>query len=263
MVEHWKPVPANWQERSRTSSISHCCRGSHPLQNGAQEGHGELLQQRLPICTHIYSTVMKCFERLVLARISSCLSKDLDPLQFAFACCHNRSTADAISLALLDHQDNSNTYIGLLVLDHSLTFNNIISSVLVNKLQNLGLCSFLFNSILDFRIGKTQTVHIGNNISSSLTINIGAPQGCVANSLYAHDCVARHSSNTIYKFAHDTTAVGRISDRDKETYRSEVDQLVEWCCKNNLVRNIGKTEELIVDVRNTHQSSSRDQQRKE
>ncbi|KAI3352136.1 hypothetical protein L3Q82_020943, partial [Scortum barcoo] len=42
-------------------------------------------------------------------------------------------------------------------------------------------------------------------------------------SLFTHDCVATHSSNTIIKFADDTTVIGLITTGDDETaYREEV-----------------------------------------
>ena len=51
-----------------------------------------------------------------------------------------------------------------------------------------------------------------------LILNTGAPQGCVVSpllySLFNHDCMARHDSNTIIKFADDTTVVGLITDND-------------------------------------------------
>ena len=60
---------------------------------------------------------------------------------------------------------------------------------------------------------------IGNNISTSLTHNTGAPQGCVLSSLlyslFTHDCVAMHASNSIIKFADDTTVVGLITNNDE------------------------------------------------
>ena len=41
-----------------------------------------------------------------------------------------------------------------------------------------------------------------------LILNTGAPQGCMLSpllfSLFTHDCMARHDSNTIIKFADDT-----------------------------------------------------------
>jgi hypothetical protein len=53
---------------------------------------------------------MKCFERLVMPHINTIIPEILDSLQFA---CHpNRSTDDAISIALLtalSHLDKRNT----------------------------------------------------------------------------------------------------------------------------------------------------------
>jgi hypothetical protein len=68
-------------------------------------------------------------------------------------------------------------------------------------------------------------------------------------SLFTHDCVAMHASNSIIKFADDTKVVGLISNNDETTYREEVRDLAEWCQENNLSLNINKTKELILDFR--------------
>ncbi|KAI3351059.1 hypothetical protein L3Q82_005626 [Scortum barcoo] len=68
-------------------------------------------------------------------------------------------------------------------------------------------------------------------------------------SLLTHDCRPADSSNTIIKFADDTTVIGLIKDSDEAAYREEVDRLAEWCDTNNLLLNTGKTKELIVDFR--------------
>jgi hypothetical protein len=62
---------------------------------------------------------MKCFERLVMAH-NTIIPETLDPLQFAY--CPNRSTDDAISIALhtaLSHLDKGNTYVRMLFIDFS------------------------------------------------------------------------------------------------------------------------------------------------
>ena len=41
-------------------------------------------------------------------------------------------------------------------------------------------------------------------------------------SLFTHDCMARHDSNNIIKFADDTTVVSQITDNDETAYREEV-----------------------------------------
>ena len=68
-------------------------------------------------------------------------------------------------------------------------------------------------------------------------------------SLFTQHCVVTHSSNTIVKFADDTTAIGLITDCDETEYREEVRTLTSWCQDNNLHLNVSKTKELIVDYR--------------
>ncbi|KAF0039088.1 hypothetical protein F2P81_009572 [Scophthalmus maximus] len=197
---------------------------------------------------------MKCFERLVLNHLKTCLPPTLDPLQFAY--CQNRSTEDAISTALhsaLSHLDNNNTYAGLLFIDFSSAFNTIIPSKLITKLCDLGINTSLCNWILDFLTNRPQSVRLGNHTSSTLILNTGVPQGCVLSpllySLFTYDCTHVHGSNTIVKFADDTMVVGLISNNDESAYREEVWHLAEWCADNNLALNTKKTKELIVDFR--------------
>ncbi|KAI3361613.1 hypothetical protein L3Q82_013752, partial [Scortum barcoo] len=60
---------------------------------------------------------------------------------------------------------------------------------------------------------------MGSTRSSTLTLNTGAPQGCVLSlllySLFTHDYVATHSSSTIIKFADDSMTV--ISDDETDS----------------------------------------------
>ncbi len=141
----------------------------------------------------------------------------------------------------------------MLFVDYSSAFNTIVPATLVAKLQTLELNRSLCSWILDFLTGRSQVVRMGNNTSSPLTLNTGAPQGCVLSpllySLYTHDCTATHSSNVIVKFADDTTVIGLITDNDETAYREEVSTLTKWCQENHLSLNIVKTKELVVDFR--------------
>ncbi|KAF7640983.1 hypothetical protein LDENG_00001660, partial [Lucifuga dentata] len=94
-----------------------------------------------------------------------------------FAYCRNRSTEDAVSIAL--HS----------VLSH---LDNVIPSKLITKLTDLGITASICNWLLDFLTNRPQHVRVDHHCSSTLTLNTGVPQGCVMSpflySLFTHDC---------------------------------------------------------------------------
>ena len=67
----------------------------------------------------------------------------------------------------------------MLLIEYSSVFNTIVPSKLINKLRTLGLNTSFCNWILDFLTGRPKVVRVGNNTSATLTLNTGAPQGCV------------------------------------------------------------------------------------
>ncbi len=194
-----------------------------------------------PSCLNDYhpvaltSTDMKVFERLLKKHICSSIPATLDPLQFAYQ--PNRSTDDAISQVLhssLTHIDSKNgNYVRLLFIDFSSAFNTIVLTKLAVKLSDLGLNTSLCDWIQDFLTARPQVVKVGQFTSNSITVNIGAPQGCVLSpllySLYTHDCVSSHSSTSIVKFADDTVVLGLINNDDEAAYLDEVERLTSWC----------------------------------
>lgn len=116
---------------------------------------------------------MKCFERLVMRHLKLTIN-----VADQYANRRNQSTADAISA--VTHQALSGEQ-GLLreaPLDFSSAFNMIIPQKLVSKLAALGVSSSLCNWVLDFLTCRPQSVRI-NNISSSIILSTGSPQGCV------------------------------------------------------------------------------------
>ncbi|KAK0132238.1 RNA-directed DNA polymerase from mobile element jockey [Merluccius polli] len=149
--------------------------------------------------------------------------------------------------------ESPQTYIRMLFVDFSSAFNSISPSRLINKLHQLQLGTSLCLWIKDFLTNRPQHVRMGSSTSSTIILNTGVPQGCVLSpvlyTLYTHDCVATHSSNTLIKFADDTTVVGLINNEDEAPYREEVQALEGWCSDNHLNLNTKKTKELIIDFR--------------
>ena len=152
-------------------------------------------------CNNKQSVIIKCFESLVKNHITSTLPATLDPLQFAHR--PNRCTYDAIVITLhtaLSHLDKRNIYVRMLFIDYRSAFNTIVPSKIIIKLEALGRNPALCNWVLDLLKDRPQGVKVGNKISTSLILNTGAPHGCLLSpllySLFAHDCMAMHASNS-------------------------------------------------------------------
>ena len=63
--------------------------------------------------------------------------------------------------------------------------------------------------------------------------------------------------SALIKFFDDIAVICFIIEDDESNYRNEIDLLVKWCKNNNLILNIDRTKELIVDFikrRNTKDS---------
>ena len=78
-------------------------------------------------------------------------------------------------------------------------------------------------------------------------------QGCVLSpflfTLFTNDCVSVNQSVRVVKLSDDTTVIGCINNANESVYREEFQRLVGWCKNSNLVLNIFKTKEMIIDFR--------------
>jgi len=84
---------------------------------------------------------------------------------------------------------------------------------LIQKLDCLGLNTSLCSWLLYFLTRKRQAVRVSSKASCTITLNTGAPQGCVLSpllfTLLTHDCTPTHNINLFIKFADDTSVVGQ------------------------------------------------------
>ena len=201
------------------------------------------------------SVIMKVFERLVMQFLKNSTNSLSDPLQFAYKA--NRSVDDAVSITLhkiVQHLDKPKSYVRILFLDFSSAFNTIAPQKLYDKLlESLHVDPQMCRWILDFLLNRSQVVRVQGRISEPLVLNTGAPQGCVLSpllfTLFTNDCRSSHESVVLVKFSDDTTVSGLISECDESIYREEVQRMVTWCDQNNLVLNVSKTKEIVVDFR--------------
>ena len=123
----------------------------------------------------------------------------------------------------------------MLLIDFSSAFNAIIPFKLFDKLTMLTVHPIICQWILDFLLHRSHSVRVNGSISSPVIINTGAPQGCVL------------SPVRLITFSDDATLIGCIENVYETAYREEVQRMIDWCVKNNLVLNVSKTCEMTID----------------
>ena len=129
----------------------------------------------------------------------------------------------------LTHLENKSSYIMMLFVDLSSTFNTE---------HTLGLSSTLCNWILDSLISWPRRIRIGSHIFSALALNTGTAQGCVFSlllfTLHTHDCTPKTSSERYSEVcATITTIIGCIINNDENSYQEDIGSPAEWCTDNN------------------------------
>ena len=152
------------------------------------------------------------------------------------------------------HIDKPRTYCRILFVDFSSAFNTIQPSILLEKLIDLNVNSYLSLWINSFLTKRSQYVRYGNVQSNSIVTNTGAPQGCVLSpvlfTLYTNDCKINNQNTKLLKFADDSSILGLIdSDCDESDYRCNINFFTTWCEDHCLSLNVKKTKELVIDFR--------------
>ncbi|KAM3842547.1 uncharacterized protein ACN63O_022346, partial [Diretmus argenteus] len=193
--------------------------------------------------------VVKCFEKLVWGHITSLLPRGFDPHQFAYRA--NRSTEDAVATALhaaLSHLEQPGNYVRMLFMDYSSAFNTILPNRLVDILEDLGFPHNTCMWIKSFLSGRCQRVRVGDHTSTALSLSTGSPQGCVLSpllyTLYTHQYSPTHRSNTMVKFADDTTATEEDGVIDGVESCTEVEEE-----ENGEGASVRGEEEVVGDVK--------------
>ena len=195
------------------------------------------------------SVLVKCLERLVLPRILTQVSSNMDPLQFAYR--PNRSVEDAVITVLnttYSQLEKAQAYVRILFVDFSSAFNCMQPHILCTKLKDLQVDSYIILWIMDFLLNREQFVKVNNSASSILCTSTGAPQGTVISpvlfSLYTNSLRGSDSASMAVKFADDTALVD--TSNSPAHFEEEATKLHQWCEEHYLHLNVKKTKELLI-----------------
>ena len=152
--------------------------------------------------------------------------------------------------AVLWHSQKPKTYSRTLFLYFSSAFNTIQPHSLMRKLLDTDINAVIIRRLCSFLTDRPHRVVIGS--SSVVRTNTGASQGCVLSptlfTLSTSDCRCTAQDTLLMKFSDDTSLTGLITTSENEnSFCCAVEKLVSWCRDNQLLLNVSKTREIVLD----------------
>ncbi|KAI3366303.1 hypothetical protein L3Q82_000430 [Scortum barcoo] len=143
--------------------------------------------------------------------------------------------------------------------DFSSAFNTIQPRLLGDKLQLAGVDHHLTTWILDYLTHRPQFVRVQGFESDRLLCSTGAPQGTGSGSFPVHPLHCRLLHTILHPVISRSSLMTLLllASSQMGTTESTEDlfkDFADWCLRNNLQINAGKTKELVVDFRRRRHS---------
>ena len=158
-----------------------------------------------------------------------------------------------ISDKIYDNMDKKKMSL-LLLLDLSKAFDSVNHAILIEKCQSLGMDTLWFE---DYLKNRTQSVRIGNTISSPKNVSFGVPQGSILGpilfNIYVNDLKIFLGNYFIIQYADDTQILleGDINHIDDLIKRAEevLNKVKYYFQINGLLLNESKTQCIFIGSR--------------
>ena len=205
----------------------------------------------------------KVFERVVYDQVDSYLSDKnlLYKFQSGF---RKRFSTDTCLIHLSDYikfEMDKGHFIGMVLLDLQKAFDTVDHSILLMKLEGLGLGQDILRWFTSYLSERKQLVDVSGTFSHPREVTCGVPQGSILGPLlfliYVNDMPAV-VKNKLLLYADDSAIM--VSGKSKSLIEKELSEDLEmvshWLVDNKLSLHLGKTESIIFGSKHKLKSNN-------
>ncbi len=166
---------------------------------------------------------------------------------------------DVIILEALDQKSVT----ALILLDLSKAFDSVHHPTLLNKLRHIGAYPEVVKMFKSYLTGRSQFVHIGTPVSSSLHITHGVPQGANLSpllfSIYVNELSLAPHHSSLKLYVDDSKMFMSFCVKDatdtKEYLQKDLSRVAKCCSELHLLINPEeKTKYLLIGMRQQSQN---------
>ena len=172
--------------------------------------------------------------------------------QFGFLpCCSTVSALAAATQHILSTFDSGLSLCGVF-LHIKKAFDSVSHSILLSKLQSLGILPHIFHWLSSYLPGRSQCVRVGSVISPPSPVSSGVPQGSILGPLLfviiVNDLnlLPLSSNSKVFLYADDLLLLYTFSPQlDPSLLQSDLDIVTSWFSSNRLSVNPSKSKYMF------------------
>ena len=202
----------------------------------------------------VISAVARIFEKLVYEQLENYVTNNnfINPRQSGFRSLFSTTTAMLDLTNEWCFNIDRKLVNGVLFLDLKKAFDTVDHTILIKKLQYLGLNQSAVEWFKSYLGDRVQMCAVNGVLSDPDQLSCGVPQGTILGPLlfliYINDlpnCV-KYSSTRMFADDTNLTASGSSIPEIKTMLDKDIECLVEWLCVNKLTLNVIKTEYMLI-----------------